>query len=253
MARAAQTTITVDGRPVVIKRKAVKYVRLHVDPKDGHLWVSMPARLGLAHVVAFVRERRSWIEEAQRKVAARQAALAAAAAVPPKVPLSTPIWGQETPLDVREWTGSGAPPAVPAETEAGLVVYVAPGQAGDAAAVWDAIGRFYHSQVELALPTLARKWEPVVGQQAARWTVRAMKTRWGSCRKDTGRITLSRQLAALPPQMLEQVVVHELVHLWVANHGPEFYRRMDQALPGWREIRRAMRRYPAGGGLGPVA
>lgn len=53
------------------------------------------------------------------------------------------------------------------------------------------------------------------------WSDRQMK-RWGSCTPGDGRIRISRRLASLPGWVLDSVIVHELAHLEVAGHGPDF-------------------------------
>lgn len=46
--------------------------------------------------------------------------------------------------------------------------------------------------------------------------------RWGSCSPDTGSIRISDRLAAMPPWVLDHVIVHELAHLVEPGHGPAF-------------------------------
>jgi len=70
--------------------------------------------------------------------------------------------------------------------------------------------------------------------------MRAMKTLWGSCHIVRRRITYNTELARVPRELVEYVVVHELTHLKVASHGPKFYRLMDARLPGWKELRRRL-------------
>lgn len=41
----------------------------------------------------------------------------------------------------------------------------------------------------------------------------------------------------LPAQMAEYVVVHEMAHLLEPHHTPEFWRRVEQALPGFERCR----------------
>jgi hypothetical protein len=53
------------------------------------------------------------------------------------------------------------------------------------------------------------------------WSSRQMK-RWGSCTPDDGKIRISNRLAEMPPWVLDSVLVHELAHLEVSGHGPEF-------------------------------
>jgi predicted metal-dependent hydrolase len=67
-------------------------------------------------------------------------------------------------------------------------------------------------------------------------SIRDQRTRWGSASRH-GRLAFSWRLILAPPEALETVVVHELVHLRVFGHGPRFWgvvseRRPDHAI--WR-------------------
>ena len=53
------------------------------------------------------------------------------------------------------------------------------------------------------------------------WSDRQL-TRWGSCTPSDGRIRISNRLASMPGWVLDWVLVHELAHLEVANHGERF-------------------------------
>ena len=50
-----------------------------------------------------------------------------------------------------------------------------------------------------------------------------MTTRWGSCTPDTGTIRISDRIAAFPDWVVDYVIVHELAHLHVGGHGPDFW------------------------------
>ena len=52
-----------------------------------------------------------------------------------------------------------------------------------------------------------------------RW-VDNMRHRWGSCTPEDGTVRVSSRLAAYPVWVLDYVLVHELAHLLIANHGP---------------------------------
>lgn len=82
--------------------------------------------------------------------------------------------------------------------------------------------------------------EEITGLHCNGWTVRDMHTRWGSCNTRTHHINLSLMLATRSDAELDYVILHELVHTVVPDHGPRFYAMMDAYMPGWKKIRKAL-------------
>ena len=95
----------------------------------------------------------------------------------------------------------------------------------------------WRTVVEACVPPLVQAWEPILGVKAGKLAYRNMKSRWGSCQPSTGRICINTRLALYPPECLEYVVVHELCHLLVHGHGPEFHDLMTSVMPDWRQRR----------------
>ncbi len=58
---------------------------------------------------------------------------------------------------------------------------------------------------------------------SVRW-VGNQGSRWGSCTPADGSIRLSTRLQGMPAWVMDYVLVHELTHLLVPGHGPEFWR-----------------------------
>jgi predicted metal-dependent hydrolase len=56
------------------------------------------------------------------------------------------------------------------------------------------------------------------------------RRRFGSCTPATGEIRISSLLRGVPGYVLDAILVHELAHLSVVGHGPEF-RELEQAYP----------------------
>lgn len=83
--------------------------------------------------------------------------------------------------------------------------------------------------------------EEVTGLRCSGWTVRDMKSRWGSCNTSTKHINLSLMLALRSDAELDYVILHELVHTVVPDHGKNFYAMMDRYMPGWKTIRKELR------------
>ena len=82
--------------------------------------------------------------------------------------------------------------------------------------------------------------EEATGLKCSGWTVRDMHTRWGSCNTVTGHVNISLMLAGRSDRELDYVILHELVHTVVPDHGRDFYAMMDRYMPGWKSIRRNM-------------
>lgn len=64
--------------------------------------------------------------------------------------------------------------------------------------------------------------------------IRKMQKRWGSCTA-SGKILLNLDLVKTPVDCIEYVIFHELCHLQVPHHGPQFYALLSRFLPDWRE------------------
>lgn len=57
---------------------------------------------------------------------------------------------------------------------------------------------------------------------SVRWSS-TQRARWGSCTPSDGSIRLSSRLQGLPTWVIDYVLVHELAHLLVNDHGAEFW------------------------------
>ncbi len=62
------------------------------------------------------------------------------------------------------------------------------------------------------------RWARKLDVATATIVVRAMKTKWASC-STSGRLTFDASLPNLPGDLQDYVIVHELLHFHVPNHG----------------------------------
>ena len=70
--------------------------------------------------------------------------------------------------------------------------------------------------------------------------VTSARTRYGSC-SGKNSLCFSCFLMNSPEDAIELVVVHELCHIRVKNHGPDFYALLEHYLPDYRERKRHLR------------
>ena len=70
--------------------------------------------------------------------------------------------------------------------------------------------------------------------------ITSARTRYGSC-SGKNSLCFSCFLMNCPDAAMDLVVVHELCHIQVKNHGPDFYALLEQVLPDWRERKKLLR------------
>lgn len=81
-------------------------------------------------------------------------------------------------------------------------------------------------------------WAERLGTEPKEVVLRPMRRKWASCSRG-GRLTFDLGLLSLDREFGEYVIVHELIHLKVPNHGPVFSALLGAYLPDWRERARA--------------
>ncbi len=98
-------------------------------------------------------------------------------------------------------------------------------------------------EMKKSIIAILEKWQPLIGVKIRQFGVRKMKTRWGSCNINAARIWLSLKLIHLPPQFLEYVTVHEMVHLLEKGHNARFKGFMDRFIPDWRNLKKELGKF----------
>lgn len=98
---------------------------------------------------------------------------------------------------------------------------------------------------ELARERIGRRaayFAGIMGVTYGRITIRAAKTRWGSC-SGAGNLNFHWKLILMPEEVLDYVVVHELAHRKQMNHSPAFWAEVEKVLPDYRERRRWLKNW----------
>ena len=90
------------------------------------------------------------------------------------------------------------------------------------------------------LKSAVQQWADHIGVKVQEIHLRHMRRKWASI-STNGRLTLNTDLLNLPEMLTEFVIVHELVHLLVPNHGKLFKSFMSAYLPDWKERENRLR------------
>jgi predicted metal-dependent hydrolase len=90
-----------------------------------------------------------------------------------------------------------------------------------------------------AIRVMVTQWAARLDVQPKRVTFREMTRKWGSC-SSASHVTLNTRLCWLSPHLAEYVVLHELVHLKVFNHGKAFKSMMSDHMPDWEARERLL-------------
>lgn len=88
------------------------------------------------------------------------------------------------------------------------------------------------------LDHLARRY----GFSCNKVSIRRQKSRWGSCSANNN-ISLNEKLARLPDRFIDFVLLHELVHTRVKNHGKDFWLELGKYVDDVETLRKEFRQY----------
>lgn len=227
--------IMIDGIPVSLERKRIKNMYLRILPPDGRVAVSAPMRMREEEIERFIKTKLVWIRLQQDKMKNRNTHQEQEYVTGEKIYLR----GRAYLLIVKETTGRGKISVNGEEVQLFIQNQSTREQRKKLLHTW------YKKSLEQEIPYLLEKWEKRIGVKADSFSIRDMKTRWGTCHIQKKAICLNLQLAKKSPICLEYVLVHELVHLLERSHNHVFKGYMDQFLPNWRSIKTELNGAPS--------
>ncbi len=226
--RIGQTEIAYDLR----RSSTASERRITVTP--GHVEVVALTTDDEAEIDAFLTRKRQWLFNSLREL---ETATAKRAVVPRFMTGSKiPYRGRMTRLTVHRHGG----PHIEISYRNGFLVDLPSwvGEEDQDAVVSSEIKLWLKRRVRRDVLEIASSYHRRFGLKPRAIRVADMKTGWGAC-GPTGTILINWTLVFAPKAVLEYVVAHELAHLSIRSHGPEFWAYMaklmsDYARPkGW--------------------
>lgn len=228
------TQIKLDDIAVDVVQKDIKNIHLSVYPPTGKVRISAPLRMDIDTIRVFAITKLGWIKSQQKKVLEQERET-------PREYLDREshfVWGKRYLLQIVE---KEAAPEVELKHNQ-MMLRIRPGTSPETRQV--ILEAWYREKLKEAVPVLIAKWEPLMGVKVGRFFVQRMKTKWGSCSPSSRSIRVNTELAKKPPECLEYIVVHEMVHLLVPTHNSRFISLMDQFMPKWRFYKDELNKLP---------
>ena len=205
-----------------VSRRA-RRVGLRIDPIGHNVELVLPCGVPASTGLRFLTAKREW-------VAARLAA------VPQPIPFVVggvvPVLG--VPDRLRRESAPSLPPVRIIDGEIRV--------RGDPAHLARRVRDHLIVVARDELAPRARRLAAQIGREVQRVSVRDTKSRWGSCSGD-GNISFCWRLIFAPGPVLDYVAAHEVAHLVEMNHGPRFWRLVDDLTPGRSAARSWLRRH----------
>lgn len=94
------------------------------------------------------------------------------------------------------------------------------------------------------LTSRVRHYASLMGVSYARISIRAMRSRWGSCSRE-GNLSFNCLLMLAPPEVRDATVVHELSHRRHMNHSQAFYQEVLRYCPDYKKTSRWLKEHGA--------
>lgn len=222
--------VLISDIPIEIIKKNIKNMHLSVLPPDGKVRISAPNNLSDESIIMFAKTKVGWIRKQQQKFE-QQPRQSEREYVSGE---TLYVWGHQYFLQVEYNQKKNT--LVLEGNKAILSVR----KESTVKQREKFVNEWYRFLLKVEVEKYLPKWEAITGLYCDSWQSKYMTTKWGTCNTSTRKIWLNLQLAKKPIECLEYVILHELAHLKVKNHGEDFVAILDLHMPYWREYKRML-------------
>lgn len=228
--------MNIDGLEIEVERKPIKNMHLSVYPPDGRVHLSIPDYLTDGDARSYIVSKWTWIIK-QREEISVQARQTKREYVSGE---NHYFFGSRYILKVV-YTTSGAN-SIEIRGDA-MTMKVRKDSSIERKA--ELMNDWYREHLKEYIGILMDKWTGKLDEKDVSWQIKIMKTQWGSCGAKKRALLFNLELARVPKECIEYVVVHELTHLQVQNHSKVFEALLTRRLPNWRNLRKQLNEFIA--------
>ena len=216
---------------IQLQRKTIKHLHISVMPPNGEIRVAAPEAMTETAIRMAVIHRIPWIRKQQASFI-KKARQSTREMINGETHY---LWGRRYRLEVLELdTAQNLAPNV--KLKGGKLILSVHTKTSTTDRL-KLLNEYYRTRLKARIPTLVTQWSKQLKVNVTSWQVQKMKTKWGSCNIEEGRILLNLELAKKPIPCLEYIIVHELLHFKERQHNDRFKALLDTQMPDWRSRR----------------
>jgi len=108
--------------------------------------------------------------------------------------------------------------------------------AAEGGCVRQSLQQWYQARALEKLKEKTKRYSAILGVSPQSVGVKEYKARWGSC-SSSGDVTYNWRIIMAPHHIVDYIVVHELCHLLEHNHGPKYWKHVQNVVPNYKECR----------------
>ena len=216
------------GKVTFSQNQRSKNIKLSVKP-DKSVLVSFPFFITLKEAMAFVVKNERWVIKQQEKMKARSTTIKPGTDIETKLHKIRIIQGDKN--DAKREGDN-------------IIISVSDFENEESIAFIDEIvTTVYRHEAKRLLPVRISDLAKKHRFKYNKVTIRNNRRNWGSC-SSKNNISLNLQMMKLPVKLIDYILLHELVHTEIKNHGPKFWERLNQITDGKaRELAREVKKY----------
>jgi len=210
--------------PATIIRSRRRTISLEITP-DAALVIRAPLRTPESYITRLIEEKQDWIGKKMAEVKCR------------------PVAGRKRFTEGEQFLYLG--------TEYPLVILAgsdAPVSLGKSFIIGERslpgarelFRAWYVEKAKVLVPARVAGFAAILDYRPKKIRISDTRRRWASC-STSGTLSFCWRLILAPPEVIDYVIVHELVHMRQPDHSPRFWEKVGQAMPDYKKHREWLR------------
>ena len=222
---------------IIIAYKRIKNIYIRVKP-DLNIYVTAPKRVTKKYIYELIEKRKDWIEEKKEELKKKNVYDISKK----ELASGNEIYylGKSYMLKVLKCRKENI-------VLAGRIMYMYVNikdkeeyKNSDIRKKQILLDTWYKKEALKLFDSLIKKYSSIMDLEVNTFSVKKLKSKWGSCNIKNKHITLNLELMKYPVHASEYIVIHELAHLIEANHSKKFYNIVSLYMPEWKKEKKIL-------------